>query len=169
MRVPNRWSLDLASRKRFATYLQHWIDIITEWLAELNWIIITVSVVNASKRVYLHACVCVSRVNNVPLCICIYICGWQVRDRRGLARLNYVYDYILLQTQCHRAHTHTHCHKQSTHTHTRIHTQSRGPWHIVLKWKWLTIAAGATIKPYWFMLVMDFPIKHSLRQTKQKH
>jgi len=81
-------------------------------------------------RVYLwglasimYLCVCIS----VRICIC----GWQVRDRRGLARLNYVYDYILLQTQCHRTHAHiyTVINKWLTHTHT---LNQEG--HVTLYW-----------------------------------
>lgn len=87
------------------------------------WIIITLSAINLVSVLSVCAGVCLCA--GVYGCVCLSVCGccWQVRDRRGLARLNYVYDYILLQKHTHaHTHTYTHCRTMRSHTNTRTHT-----------------------------------------------
>jgi len=121
----------------------------------------------AGVRVYLWV-----RVNNVSLCLylCSYLYLWLAstwQTRFGAIKLR-LWLYFVTNTMPSHTRTHLYCHKQMAHTHSHTQTQSRGPCHIVLKWKWLTIAAGTTTMRHWCMFVMDFPIKRSLRPTKQK-
>lgn len=87
------------------------------------WIIITLSALNIVSVLSVCrsvcACVCVRVGMCVRLAVCVCGCCWQVRDRRGLARLNYVYDYILLQKHTH-THTHTRSVTQCVHTHLQL-------------------------------------------------
>lgn len=89
------------------------------------WIIITLSAINLVSVLSVCAGVCVCAGMYACACLCLTVCGccWQVRDRRGLARLNYVYDYILLQKHTHAyTHTYTQCRTMRSHTNTRTHT-----------------------------------------------